>query len=428
MQLLRIIWGNIAKKSKKDIDDIIRGPADLKQDDKQTSGIIDQTLKLQKLISERIVSMHVDIQNKIRGVMLDIRKEDQALQLEKLISEHIAKMHVETQNIIKGPTTSNFPHVALLGNTKKTYSSRILFVAAEMGNVTFVVELIRQYPDLIWKVNDNNQSIFHIAVKHRHEGIYNLLYEIGSMKDLITPLKDKKDNNMLHLVGKSAKQKRLEDVSGVALQMQRELLWFKEVEAMIPPSYRERKNKDGLTPYELFTKEHKELVTQGEKWMKGTASQCMVVAALIATIVFAAAFAVPGGYDQTNDKTNGQQNDAISLFASSTSILMFLSILTSRYAERDFLESLPTKLMLGLATLFLSVTTMTITFSVSFFVLYPKGLLWMPIIISVFTVLPVLLYMVLQYGLFIDVIRSTYASRYLFKPQKHVLYYRNPKV
>ncbi|XP_035838671.1 uncharacterized protein LOC110907179 [Helianthus annuus] len=445
MQLLRIIWGNIAKKSKKDIDDIIRGPADLKQDDKQTSGIIDQTLKLQKLISERIVSMHVEIQNKIRGVMLDIRKEDQALQLEKLISEHIAKMHVETQNIIKGPTTLNFPHVALLGNTKKTHSSRILFVAAEMGNVTFVVELIRQYPDLIWKVNDNNQSIFHIAVKHRHEGIYNLLYEIGSMKDLITPLKDKKDNNMLHLVGKSAKQKRLEDVSGVALQMQRELLWFKEVEAMIPPSYRERKNKDGLTPYELFTKEHNELVTQGEKWMKGTASQCMVVAALIATIVFAAAFTVPGGYDQTNDKTNGQQNgipvfhskasfmvfvvaDAISLFASSTSILMFLSILTSRYAERDFLESLPTKLMLGLATLFLSIMTMTVAFSVSFFVLYRKGLLWMPIIISVFAVLPVLLYMVLQYGLFIDVIRSTYASRYLFKPQKHVLYYRNPKV
>ncbi|KAD7479087.1 hypothetical protein E3N88_02223 [Mikania micrantha] len=362
LQLLRIIWGNIAKKSRKEIDDIIRGPADVKQDDKPTIGIVDQTLKVQRLISERIVNMHVEIQNIIRGLPV-AGKEDQALQLQKLISEHIAKMHVETQNVIKGPTaTSNYPNVASSGNTNKTYSSRILFVAAEMGNVTFVIELIRRYPDLIWKVNDNNQSIFHIAVKHRHEGIYNLLYEIGSMKDLITPLKDRKDNNMLHLVGKSAKQKRLEDVSGVALQMQRELLWFKEVEAMIPPSYRERKNKDGLTPYELFTKEHKDLVTQGEKWMKGTASQCMVVAALIATIVFAAAFTVPGGYDQDSGPQNGIPvfhskatfmvfvvADAISLFASSTSILMFLSILTSRYAERDFLESLPKKLMLGFA-------------------------------------------------------------------------------
>lgn len=47
------------------------------------------------------------------------------------------------------------------------------------------------------------------------------------MKDLITPLKDDNENNMLHLVGKSAKKKRLQDVSGVALLMQRELLWFK---------------------------------------------------------------------------------------------------------------------------------------------------------------------------------------------------------
>ena len=65
---------------------------------------------------------------------------------------------------------------------------------------------------------------------------------------------------------------------------------------MIPPSYRERRNKEGLTPHELFTREHKELVKQGEDWMKDTASQWMVVAALIATIVFAAAFTVPGGY------------------------------------------------------------------------------------------------------------------------------------
>ncbi|KAK9062041.1 hypothetical protein SSX86_019225 [Deinandra increscens subsp. villosa] len=302
LQLLRIIWGNIAKKSKKDIDDIIRGSAD------------------------------------------------------------ITKVHVEAQNVITSPTTaSNHANATSSGTTKKTYSSRLLFVAAETGNVTFIVELIRKYPDLIWKVNDNNQSIFHIAVKHRHEGIYNLLYEIGSMKNLITPLKDQEDNNMLHLVGKSAKQKRLKDVSGVALQMQRELLWFKEVEAMIPPSYRERKNKDGLTPYELFTEEHKDLVTQGENWMKGTASQCMVVAALITTIVFAAAFTVPGGYNQTNYQQNGIPvfhskatfmvfvvADAIALFASSASLLMFLSILTSRYAERDFLDSLPKKLILGL--------------------------------------------------------------------------------
>ncbi|GJY09173.1 ankyrin repeat-containing domain, PGG domain protein, partial [Tanacetum coccineum] len=222
-----------------------------------------------------------------------------------------------------------------------------MFIAAEMGNTTFIVELIRQYPHLIRNVNHNNQTIFHFAVEHRQEGMYNLLYERSSYEDLIK--QDVNGNSVLHLVAKSAKRKRLQDVSGVTFQMQRDLLWFREVESMIPPYYRKRKNKDGLTPHELY------LVAKGEDWMKGTASQFMVVAELLATIVFAAAFTVPGSYNQTNGIPIFKSEatfmvfvvaDAISLFSSAASILMFLSILTSRYAERDFLQSLPKKLML----------------------------------------------------------------------------------
>ncbi|MFS8010303.1 putative ankyrin repeat-containing domain, PGG domain, ankyrin repeat-containing domain superfamily [Helianthus anomalus] len=486
--LLRFIWGNIAKKPKNEIGEILRGPADLiMQDNKIDSGWAIQVMQLQKLISEHVdkmavetttkhlmelqsllsehlVEMHAEIHKIIKGPPNLIKQdneqvsnnEDQALELQNLIFKHIASMHDQTQKIIKNNILLEdqvsrlrkviFEHIEKLRKeteeiitkprlVKKTHSSRVLFIAAEMGNTNFLVELIRQYPDLIWKVNDDNQTIFHIAVKHRHEGIYNLLYEIGAMKDLITPLKDSKENNMLHLVGKIVKQKRLEDVSGVALQMQRELLWFHEVKNMIPSSYRERKNKDGLTPHELFRMEHKELVTQGEQWLKGTANRCMVVAALIVTIVFATAFTVPGGYSQTNGIPFFHSEatfmifvvaDAISLFLSTASILIFLSILTSRYAESDFLESLPKKLISGLLTLFLSITTMTVAFGISFFVLYHKGLIWIPILICVFAVLPALLYVWLQYGLFFDVIRSTYRSRYLFKPEKRVLYYRNP--
>ncbi|KAM0022157.1 putative ankyrin repeat-containing domain, PGG domain, ankyrin repeat-containing domain superfamily [Helianthus debilis subsp. tardiflorus] len=509
LTLLRFIWKDIAKKPKKEIDEILRGPPDsIERDNKTVSGLAIQAMQLRKLIYEHLSKMEEESKNILtrssdstnQSTKRASVEEEQAVQLQNLISEHLMKMHAETQKITIGPLNSIkqeyipvsskgdmalklqnliFEHIASMHDktqniiettklegqalglkqviseqikkmdtetqkiireprpAKQTYSSRVLFIAAEMGNTSFLVELIRQYPDLIWKVNDDKQSIFHIAVKHRHEGIYNLLYEIGAMKDLITPLKDLNDNNMLHLVGKIAKQKRLNDVSGVALQMQRELLWFQEVREMIPPSYRERVNKDGLTPHELFTMEHKELVSQGEKWMKGTASQCMVVAALIATIVFAAAFTVPGGYDQNNGVPLFHSKatfmvfvvaDAISLFASSASILIFLSILTSRYAESDFLDSLPEKLISGLLTLFLSIITMTVAFGVSFFILYNKGLLWMPVLICVFAVFPVLLYLWLQCGLFFDVIRSTYISRYIFKPKKQVLYYKNPNV
>ncbi|GJX20752.1 ankyrin repeat-containing domain, PGG domain protein [Tanacetum coccineum] len=262
--------------------------------------------------------------------------------------------------------------------------------------------------------------------------MYNLLYERSSYEDLIK--QDVNGKSVLHLAAKSAKRKRLQDVSGVAFQMQRDLLWFREVESMIPPYYRKRKNKDGLTPHELFTKEHKDLVAKGEDWMKGTASQFMVVAELLATIVFAAAFTVPGSYNQTNGIPIFKSEatfmvfvvaDAISLFSSAASIMMFLSILMSRYAERDFLQSLPRKLMLGLATLFLSITTMTIAFSVTFFVLYSNHLRWVPILIRLFGVVPVFLFVRMICPLLADIYRSTYGSTYLFRPKKHVLYYEN---
>ncbi|XP_035846284.1 uncharacterized protein LOC110942046 isoform X6 [Helianthus annuus] len=149
-------------------------------------------------------------------------KESEALQLLKIIWKSIATMaKTEIADIIRGPPLG-------LGAIK-SYPSRVLFVAAKMGNTRFIVELIRSYPDLIWKQDDKGKTIFHLAIKRRQEKIYNMLYEIGAMKDLITPIKDKKGNNMLHMVSKSAKQSRFQNVSGVAFQMQRELLWFKLV-------------------------------------------------------------------------------------------------------------------------------------------------------------------------------------------------------
>ncbi|KAL7616701.1 hypothetical protein Lser_V15G01873 [Lactuca serriola] len=71
------------------------------------------------------------------------------------------KPKAEIDTILRGPI--------VLVDGRQTYPSRVLFLAAEAGNTGFLVELIRKYPDLIWKKNENNQSIFHVAVSHRHE-------------------------------------------------------------------------------------------------------------------------------------------------------------------------------------------------------------------------------------------------------------------
>ena len=102
--------------------------------------------------------------------------------------------------------------------------SQVLFVAAEVGNVEFLVKLIRFDFDLLWKI-DNERSIFHIAVEQRHESIFNLL--IGSIRDIIVDGINEDGNNILHLAAGLAPQEKLNAISGAALQMQRELLWFK---------------------------------------------------------------------------------------------------------------------------------------------------------------------------------------------------------
>ncbi|GKF48411.1 ankyrin repeat-containing protein [Tanacetum coccineum] len=181
----------------------------------------------------------------------------------------------------------------------------------------------------------------------RHQGIYNLLYEIRSRKDRITDIEDRGSNNMLHLLALTTVKMRSR-TSGASLLMQRELLWFKEIEKMLPAHMRENKNANDQTAYELFSEMNADLVTRSLDWMK----DCMVVATLIVTVAFAVAFTVPGAYGQTEGLPIFIHDraylvfviaDAISLFSSSTSLLVFLSILTSRHGQHDFMYSLPSK-------------------------------------------------------------------------------------
>ncbi|CAI0392592.1 unnamed protein product [Linum tenue] len=308
--------------------------------------------------------------------------------------------------------------------------TRLLFTAAELGMVEFLTILIRSYPDLIWKVDEHSRSIFHTAVVHRQEKVFSLINEIGALKDFIAIYKDEENNNMLHLAGKLPHPSRLNTDNGAALQLRREILWFKEVEKIVQPLYSEMKNADGKTPHDLFATEHKKLARDGEKWMKETASSCMVVATLITTMMFAAAFTVPGGNDQdtgmplhlhTKSFLIFVISDALALVSSATSILIFLSMLTSRYAEEDFLSSLPNKLLTGLLTLFISIATMMMAFSSTLFMTLGYSYTWTTVTITTVACVPVLMYAFLQFRLVADIISHSYTTSIFFHPRNCLL-------
>ena len=116
--------------------------------------------------------------------------------------------------------------------------SQLLYDAAEVGIFGFLSELISTYPNnIIWEVDDKGQSIIHTAVSYRHASIFNLVHEIGSIKDIIISYivkehnpscfrKKTKNNTLLHLAAKLAPPDRLEIVSGAAFQMCLEIIWF----------------------------------------------------------------------------------------------------------------------------------------------------------------------------------------------------------
>jgi hypothetical protein len=111
-------------------------------------------------------------------------------------------------------------------------------------------------------------------------------------------------------------------------------------------------------------------------------------------------------------------SDALSLFFSTTSVVMFLGILTSRYAEDDFLESLPRKMIIGLSTLFFSIAAMMIAFSTALFIMLQEQYSWIIIPVICLASVPVALFVLMQFPLLVDMLKSTYGPSIFDKKMK----------
>ncbi|KAJ0016735.1 hypothetical protein Pint_12055 [Pistacia integerrima] len=198
-----------------------------------------------------------------------------------------------------------------------------------------------------------NYNALQLAVMNHQEKVFNFIFEISSLKNLLLMSKDIYGNNVLHLAGKLAPEYKLNLILGEAMQLKHELHWFKEIEKLVHPHFKEDKNVEGKTPATVFSEEHKELVKNGEEWMKSAATSSLGAVALIATIAFVAIMTIPSNYnDEGRPNFNKQTtflkfgvSDTISMFSSLVAIIMIFSIFTSRYAEEDFLQALPRKLI-----------------------------------------------------------------------------------
>ncbi|XVE80944.1 hypothetical protein DITRI_Ditri15bG0022400 [Diplodiscus trichospermus] len=291
--------------------------------------------------------------------------------------------------------------------------------AASLGIGEIVEDILQVYPAATMFHDDNNYNIFLLAVLNRREKVFNLIHKMGFSQKWVASYPCKNKENILHLAGKCNPSRR---ISGAALQMQREMQWFKALERFVHPLLLEERNKEKKIPREVFDDEHKELVKEGEKWMRDTASSCMVVDALIIAMVFAAIIAVPGNNEKGIPNFRHETlfkifviSDAAALFSSSFSLLSFVRILTSRHAAEDFLKPLPRKLLMGLMTLIFSIATMLVASSSALIMLTdvvpgPKVVLRKATVIpvTIMATLPVVFFVWSQSYLLIDLLLSTY--------------------
>ncbi|CAM8951720.1 unnamed protein product [Rhodiola kirilowii] len=296
------------------------------------------------------------------------------------------------------------------------------YAAAIHGIHEVIEECLQCYPGLIWYKSEGSYLIFN-AIKYRQVKVYNLVYQMtGNVAFAASSVTD--GENALHQVARIAFPHRVSTVTGAALQMQRELQWFKEVESFVQPSYRDILNNEKKTPKMLFKKEHANMVEKGEKWMKDTSSSSMVVAALI--------FTVPGGLkdDGTGTPLLSKDHifmlfaisDAFALFTSATSVLMFLAILTSRFAEDDFLYALPKRLSIGLLSLFVSIVATMVAFSGTLGLVLRQELAWIALPVGLIACVPVKLFALLQFPLLVELVISTYGPSIFHKQNNLVLY------
>ncbi|KAF5809523.1 putative ankyrin repeat-containing domain, PGG domain, ankyrin repeat-containing domain superfamily [Helianthus annuus] len=327
----------------------------------------------------------------------------------KLVNDEANKLLILICMEIKGASDSKLDMMEI---------DKAVMTAINYGIVEFVNELLKYNPDFIWREDKRGRSIFSHAIVLRNEKIFSLFYRLGTKKSIVASRRDIFQNNFLHLAAKLSPPAQLERVSGAALQMQ----WYKEVERLVQPDYKYHLNESHRKPHTLFSEEHKDLAKEGENWMKNTAGSSMIVGTLIASVMFTSFFTMPGGNDDKSGlpvmlQTNRNDrimfmlftiSNGLSLFTSSASVLTFVGILTARYAEEDFLVSLPTKLIIGISCLFFSIVTMLICFAAALFLMLSKTLFSMFIPLAILSAFPAILYSVLEFPLLIEMIVRTY--------------------
>ncbi|KAM4075529.1 hypothetical protein ACB094_10G176600 [Castanea mollissima] len=286
-----------------------------------------------------------------------------------------------------------------------------MLLAAGNGITEMVEQILKEFSLTICDKSDGKNIVLS-AMKNRQTRVLQLLFKQNFVKRKLIHELDRMDNNALHLAAELGEQKPWL-IPGAALQMQWEIKWYEFVKGEVPQHFRYQVNKKGKTPEDIFNKRHKKLVKDGGEWLNKTSESCSVVAALIATVAFAASTTIPGDINDKSGIPNLENQSAVTIFAISslialcfsiTALFSFLAILTSRYELKDFRRNLPMKLLIGLTSLFISIASMLVSFCAGHYFTLKNKLKDKAFPVYAVTCLPIVFFAIQQLPLYLDII------------------------
>ncbi|KAL0012242.1 hypothetical protein SO802_007350 [Lithocarpus litseifolius] len=308
-----------------------------------------------------------------------------------------------------------------------------LLTAASEGMVEIFDKIIEAHPLAIEHLDKDEENILHVAVAHRQLEIFNRLEQMMVIRDC--RLVSRININGYTLLHQVADMKYYQgDKAGPCFQLQEELNWLERVRKIIPTHYVMHRNNAGNTADEFFEEQHAELLQRAQLWIKGTSQSCSTVSALVASLVYSAAYHPPG------DLENEHNAAAIKLFTvidvtalacSLKSVVTFLSILSSPFEYGDFRTSLPRKLAVGFSLLFIYVITTMISFgTVIFLVIRFEKKVWTNTLIYTAAFFPVCVFALTQfpmYSAFITTLQTLYKKIVqVVNPRKLIPRYLRP--
>ncbi|CAI9292518.1 unnamed protein product [Lactuca saligna] len=366
---------------------------------------------------KRFIRKFIDLNHKEQTSRVPFLKELQKQILKSKSAKTLATLFIESdasweatapmsnQNrikLIQGIMSSRISIVIFNNPTRDSP----LFLATKSGCTEIVREILQVYPQAVEQIDENGRDILHVAIQYRRMEIYkaviNMKYPLMRLRGEI----DNLGNSILHMVGQKVEDQKAEvDIRSPALILRDDLLLFESVKNICTTEAISQVNDDGVTAEQLFIKNNAQLHIDAKEWMKSTAGNCSGFAVLVATVAFASSFTPPGGSEPDTGRPIMEGNyffivfslaNGLSLTFSLTSVIVFLSILTSSFRLKEFQNSLHNKLLLGLTLLILSVSMMMISFAATILLGSGKWQDWTNIILYIVTFFPVIVF-VLSY-------------------------------